>query len=145
MIDTRVLSLARHVLHAIRKHEAAYEADVKHWYEHGDGRPTSEGGRGHLYPYCIHGAYLWVDHDIPCGVCEMDQGRATWRAVHEAAFAVRESDLRVQWLASRPTVPGQPHRLVELPSVPGIGGVDVMLAEWAFAPIADLMVPELCQ
>lgn len=27
--------------------------------------------RGHIPERCIHGAYMWVDHDIPCGACEV--------------------------------------------------------------------------
>ena len=26
--------------------------------------------KGMIPERCVHGAYLWVDHDIPCGACE---------------------------------------------------------------------------
>lgn len=69
----------------LRSRNEAYEAEVKDWYENGDGRSPhwvtdletgqrwNEGGQGYRFPTCIHGANLWVDHDIPCGYCEMGE------------------------------------------------------------------------
>lgn len=64
----------------------AYEQDVDDWYLRGEGRApkyveefddhtqsvrvVNVGGKGYRYPVCIHGRDLWVDHDIPCGICE---------------------------------------------------------------------------
>lgn len=78
----------RAALQRLRKVEADYEADVKDWYENGDGRPTSEGGRGYRYPECIHGSSLWTDYDNICGGCE-DGSSAVELAIGEA---------RTRWL-----------------------------------------------
>jgi hypothetical protein len=68
--------------------EAQYEADVKDWYENGDGRPTSEGGRGYRYPECIHGSSLWTDYDNICGPCELGA----------TAVALAIGEARTRWL-----------------------------------------------
>lgn len=48
------------ILTGVVEELSRYEADVAHWREQG------------LAPRnCVHGAYLWVDHDIPCGACEL--------------------------------------------------------------------------
>jgi hypothetical protein len=62
--------LALHMVHQAKARYDAYEKDVRDWYEHGDGRSTRDGGRGHSYPYCIHGVSRWVDYDCACGSCE---------------------------------------------------------------------------
>ena len=134
-IDTRILSIARVVLATIRKREAEYEAEVANWYESGDGRPVDQGGRGYIYPYCPHGARMWVDHDIPCGACEMGDDRPTRRAVQEAAAAVAESDRRLAWLNARPREMGY----ATASPVPLPGDTGERLALWVFEPITDLM------
>lgn len=67
----------------VRAETAAYEADVADWYENGDGRSSSEGGKGYRYPHCRHGVRTWVDYDCACWACEdglndfdMARGRA---------------------------------------------------------------------
>lgn len=72
-------------LRAVRKREADYDAEVRDWYENGDGaapdwRTSSDdeghtwrwnaGGQGYTFPYCIHGVSRWVDYDCACGWCE---------------------------------------------------------------------------
>lgn len=138
MIDLMTLNLARHVLAEIRKREAEYEADVRDWYENGDGRSpqwvqtehgqVNVGGKGYRYPRCIHGRSLWVDHDIPCGTCEMGEQRATSVAVHEAAFAVNERKRRLAWLAEMPSRDEMPE------------ATRLALGTWASCPVTDLLV-----
>lgn len=91
---------ARH-LAAVRAEHAAYEAEVDEWYFTGDGRPTSEGGRGHAFPYCIHGASLWVSHDIPCGWCEMGLTEIQVAQGRARAHFERFND-RIDWVLSMP-------------------------------------------
>ena len=76
-------------LREARARREAYEAEVRDWYENGDGRPRSEGGKGFTFPTCIHGRDLWVDHDIPCGACEGEDG-----VISEAMGFARERFLR---------------------------------------------------
>lgn len=52
-----VLRAARVLYTAAKAERAEYER------EHAE--------RGHIPERCIHGAYMWVDHDIPCGACEV--------------------------------------------------------------------------
>lgn len=60
----------RAALITVRQWHQRYEDDVDDWYRNGDGRPSSEGGRGYRYPECIHGMSLWTDYDNICGGCE---------------------------------------------------------------------------
>lgn len=89
-------------LATVRKRHADYLAEVAAWYETGDGRSVADGGRGYCYPYCIHGASLWVDHDIPCGACEMGDDSV----IGEAITLGRERFLRFldrwEWLCAAP-------------------------------------------
>lgn len=78
----------RAALQRIKAAHEAYEAEVRDWYENGDGRPSSEGGRGYTFPHCIHGASRWTDYDNICGGCEDGYG--------PVALAISEA--RTDWL-----------------------------------------------
>lgn len=99
-------------LRTVRAARAKYEADVRDWYENGDGRSpdyvTDEsghrynvGGQGHAYPECIHGASLWTDYDNICGGCE-----ESLTASEEARGIARERYLRFNqrwdWVCNAP-------------------------------------------
>lgn len=79
---------------------AEFEADRQRWYREGDGRPVSEGGRGHRYPYaCVHGASAWTDYDNICGPCEdgwgsFDANREAVEAYHIAVSQISEAHRR---------------------------------------------------
>ena len=77
--------LALHYLHQSKARYEAHEEAERLWYQHGDGLPTSKGGRGHSYPYCIHGVSRWVDYDCACGPCE--DGDGYWDYLRELAYA----------------------------------------------------------
>lgn len=83
----RTVSIYRHffkaALREVRARIAAYEDEVREWYEEGEGRDpewvtlddgshrqVNIGGKGHTFPTCIHGASLWTDYDNICGWCE---------------------------------------------------------------------------
>lgn len=70
----RTVGVYRHfyraALRGLNAADAAYEAEVRDWYENGDGRPVSEGGYGYTFPQCKHGSNLWTDYDNICGGCE---------------------------------------------------------------------------
>lgn len=86
----RQVSVYRHFFRAALRRlnaaDAAYEAEVRDWYENGDGRPAkwetvldnkgypvgqeNVGGLGYAFPTCKHGTSLWVDYDNICGGCE---------------------------------------------------------------------------
>lgn len=101
----RTLGVYRHfyraALRRLREVEAAYEIEVRDWYENGDGRPTSEGGRGYAFPHCIHGTSRWTDYDNICGGCEDGRG-----SVGEAICEARTAFLRFvgvfDWMSSTP-------------------------------------------
>ena len=71
-------------LRRLKRAHAEYDEEVDAWYRSGDGRSPkwhtfvegdevwqeNVGGKGYRFPACIHGRSLWVDHDIPCGICE---------------------------------------------------------------------------
>lgn len=107
--------------------EEKYDADVREWYERGDGRSSSRGGKGYRYPRCIHGANLWVDHDIACGTCESG---VTLREIHlaDAANDYAEFMRRTEAIKAL-TAMGY-----------GRDGVDTdaikPLNEWAWMPVA---------
>lgn len=88
-------------LQRLRKVEADYEAAVKDWYENGDGRPTSEGGRGYTYPECIHGSSRWTDYDNICGGCE-DGTSAVEAAISEARTRWLTFVGFYEWMAATP-------------------------------------------
>lgn len=109
----------RAALQRALKARADYAADVRDWYENGDGRPAkwvevwtetdtgpwpeqvNEGGKGHTYPSCPHGMSYWTDYDNICGGCEDGQ-----TAIQEAIVAAREAFLRFnkawEWMQSAP-------------------------------------------
>ena len=76
---SRTTKLAHRLLPVIRErresmlesYAAAVEADRKMGY-----RPQT----------CIHGAYMWVDYDIPCGTCE-SEGRNWLPSIHQVAVS----------------------------------------------------------
>lgn len=101
----RTLKVYRHFYKAaIRQIEAweqAYDAEVAAWYETGDGRPTSEGGRGHTFPHCIHGSSRWTDYDNICGGCE-DSATKLQSAQEIAREGFLRFNDRFEWLQSAP-------------------------------------------
>lgn len=84
--------LALHLVEQSRRRYAIYEEDVRLWYRHGDGRPYDKGGKGHSYPYCIHGVSLWTDYDCACGRCE--DGEGYWDYLRELGYARWEAKRR---------------------------------------------------
>jgi len=106
---------ARALREAIASDEA-YEADVRDWYENGNGRSPSwvdeydangdlyrhnVGGLGYTFPYCKHGMSLWTDYDNICGGCE-DGASAIQRAQSVARDAFRTFGTRLDWFQSAP-------------------------------------------
>lgn len=91
----------RSAIRDIKARHAAYEAEVKAWYETGDGRPISEGGHGYAFPECIHGSSLWTDYDNICGWCEDSS-----TILEEAIVLGRERWLRFvsrwEWVTAAP-------------------------------------------
>jgi hypothetical protein len=56
-------------------------------------------GTGYRPARCIHGASLWVDHDIPCGRCEDGDGhydylRVASEAISDARMLIAEHERR---------------------------------------------------
>lgn len=100
--DRLLLPIARQVLKNMRKVEADYAAEVEEFYTEGDGRRTSEGGRGYTFPHCIHGTSRWTDYDNICGGCE-EGLRTTEAAVLEALSICRRMDEYKAWLDSAPS------------------------------------------
>ena len=120
----------RRVMRRLRDY-AEFEADWSRWYRDGDGRPTSEGGKGYRYPYsCIHGASAYTDYDNICGPCE--GGYAHWDYARELADAYRDA----VWAFSQ-----RDERYSSVSNVVGNGRVPfdirVALAEWALAPVSE--------
>ena len=64
------LKRALEYLTAIKRSWNDFLADREAWYRSGDGRPTSQGGKGYSFPYCFHGSSQWTDYDNICGGCE---------------------------------------------------------------------------
>lgn len=56
------------------EHLNEYNKDVEYWAR-----------KGYKPHYCEHGVDQWVDHDIPCGACEL--GEPDELDVHEMAVA----------------------------------------------------------
>lgn len=76
-IDATAVSILTCVVKDLSRHEA----DADQWREQG------------LAPRnCVHGAYLWVDHDIPCGACELgdDPGELTVETARQTARDMAE-------------------------------------------------------
>lgn len=76
-IDATAVSILTGVVNDLSRHEAA----ASRWREQG------------LAPRnCIHGAYLWVDHDIPCGACELgdDPEKLTVSQARQMARGIAE-------------------------------------------------------
>ena len=84
MTSKVMLSRALKYVKALKARDAAYAADVDHWYRAGEGRSpkwitqmhygepvmVNVGGNGYRYPVCPHGMSLWTDYDNICGRCE---------------------------------------------------------------------------
>jgi hypothetical protein len=101
----RQVSVYRHfyrsAIQRLQAAEAEYDAEVRDWYENGDGRPTSEGGRGYTFPHCIHGSSRWTDYDNICGGCEDGSG-VFELAIGEARTAyIRFVDF-FDWMSATP-------------------------------------------
>jgi hypothetical protein len=91
----------RAALQRIVAAEQAYREEVDAWYTTGDGRPSSEGGRGYTFPHCIHGSSRWTDYDNICGGCEDGYGAAEM-AIGEARTAyIRFVDF-FDWMSASP-------------------------------------------
>lgn len=84
-VNRAVIRLALAHLKRLQRHRAAYEEEVRDWYEKGEGRSPNwrtdidehgevyqwnAGGQGYRFPHCIHGSSLWTDYDNICGPCE---------------------------------------------------------------------------
>jgi hypothetical protein len=96
---------------------ADYEAELKDWYENGDGRPVrmvehsdsdsgviyhiNEGGHGHTFPVCIHGTSLWTDYDNICAGCEEGETPIQYAIVRGREQWLRFND-RWDWVTSAP-------------------------------------------
>lgn len=96
------------------KYRADYEAEVKDWYENGDGRPVvwatlddgthrqvNIGGKGHTFPHCIHGTSLWTDYDNICGGCESGETPIEYAIVRGREQFLRFNQ-RWEWITSAP-------------------------------------------
>lgn len=99
---------------------AEYDADVKAWYEEGDGmapnwqragdqpwfdaewdnpeRMVNMGGKNYRYPVCIHGTDLTTDYDNICGGCE-----AGLSVAEQAQSIARPQWRRYQWVMTAPS------------------------------------------
>lgn len=93
MVERRVMARLRFY--------AEYERDVQAWYRDGDGRSTSDGGRGYSFPHCIHGTSRHTDYDNICGGCESGDGywdyaRELSDAYRDAVYAAKTSTRRSQ-------------------------------------------------
>lgn len=107
----------RAAIKVVQGRRDAYEADVKDWYENGEGadpdwRTESDdeghewrwnaGGLGHTYPRCIHGTSLWTDYDNICGGCEDPM-----TVLQEASYLARDwcdrYQRRAEWVKNRPS------------------------------------------
>jgi hypothetical protein len=97
---------------------AEYDADVREWYESGDGaapdwqragdqswfsefdnpdRMVNLGGKSYRYPVCIHGTDLTTDYDNICGGCE-----ASLTVPQMASEIAFKQWRRYQWVMSAP-------------------------------------------
>ena len=84
-IDRRILVAALYYVRDSKRREREY-------YDAQDNSPYAP-------MYCIHGAYQWVEHDIPCGTCEL-AGRNYVDHYGYALNAARESLGNVDKLVS---------------------------------------------
>lgn len=124
----------------VQDYRDQYEADVKDWYENGEGadpdwRTESDdeghvwrwnaGGLGHRYPRCIHGTDLTTDYDNICGGCEDPM-----TVLQEASYLARDWcakwQARTTWINQKPG--DMPIALMEA------------LTEWAFDALSPLEV-----
>lgn len=86
-----ILRVAVARLRGLRKERQDYDDEVAEWYSRGNGRSpkwvaagtqpwfdpeihdpfrwVNVGGRGHRFPYCIHGV-KFTEYDVDCGACE---------------------------------------------------------------------------
>lgn len=100
----------------VKSARAAYDEEVRDWYENGPGQNPdwrtegdrfgntwswNAGGDGHTFPHCIHGVSRWVDYDCACGACE-----DSLTDLQEARGIAREAWLRFNdrwdWFQSAP-------------------------------------------
>lgn len=111
-------------LRRILKREADYEAEVREWYETGDGaapdwqlagdqpwfdgewdraeRQVNVGGKGYRFPYCIHGTDLTTDYDNICGGCE-EGATAITLAIGSARERFLRFNKRWEWVSKAPS------------------------------------------
>ena len=106
----------RRALQEALQARADYEAEVRDWYENGDGQAPdwrtesddeghtwrwNAGGLGHAFPHCIHGSSLVTDYDNICGGCEEGE-----TPIQGAIVRARESFLRFnsrwEWICDAP-------------------------------------------
>lgn len=93
LVESLTTSLTPKFAAWIADQRAKFDADVKDWYENGDGRLRSEGGKGYRYPQCFHGVSTWVDYDCACWQCE--DGRSDEENAEAMAY---ERALRLEGL-----------------------------------------------
>lgn len=79
--------------------------------------------KGYRPEYCIHGTYMWVDHDCACGYCE-EGITMLHMCVQRAASYVAEFHKRLEF-----------NKQAENMRPPGFDRK--ALADWAFEPIAE--------
>lgn len=89
-----ILREARKEFAAIRKMVEDYQYDLTH-------PETNAFGQTLSISHCIHGASLWVDHDIPCGPCE--GGESYWY-YREITFSDVLADTLAAFRASKPRI-----------------------------------------
>lgn len=114
--NASIRKLAGLHLAELRAEYAAWEAECARYHE--------QGFNPH---YCVHGANLWVDYDIPCGTCE--QGATLEeQALALAQYQWAQFAERMAWLNKRPE---------------GLDHVQVgTLVDWAMKPIESAMKVE---
>lgn len=110
-----VLKIAVAILRHMESERRKYEEHVRY-----------HARNGHIPHYCIHGANLWVDHDIPCGACEAGYDDREI-ALMEAGEAFRDWMRRMDaYRAFRDTAGNLPSEL------------DTAMWEWINEPIGVL-------
>lgn len=105
--DALMPQLTKQAIAHLERRQAEYDAEVKDWYENGDGRPSSEGGRGYRFPHCIHGTSLWTDYDNICFGCE-----EPLTLEEQAEPMARERAMRIEGLMLFTSGTGIPNDLV---------------------------------
>lgn len=107
----------------VRKAKADYEAEVKDWYENGDGRAPdwrtesddegntwryNAGGLGYAFPHCIHGSSLWTDYDNICPGCEDSLSDLAMASIAARQAFIRFNDM-FDWVTAAPAA--VPHEI----------------------------------